>query len=434
MRTRELLLPVLLLLTERVGLASSQSSDNEDDWSPGKLRSKADEAVMAGDYATAVGYLHRAVAREPDSALNHYKLYRLYSRRRSYDNALRHVRTAAELDPRQYGPAKARLLLTLGQCDRAVVEYEVLVTGDNPDVLVDNSDYLKAKQCHETIQAANGAYLARDYPEAARLFHEALQYVEGGGHHDLVWPRAVSLFHTGDYYGVIGDTGRLLKADARDVDAYRLRGQAYARLGDHDQAVLHFREGLKLDPEHEECKRGHKLVKSLEKKKRKGQDAYDRGDYRAAIEHWTAALAIDPTHDAFNRPLLLQVARAHSKLQQHDEAIATIDRHLAAQETVEGLWAMGDALQTADRHDEAVRTFQQAVDAAADDAQQEARRRLQQAQVALKQSKEKNYYKILGGLPRSATEKEIKKGTVCGVENGWQHCALHITLKNTVSC
>jgi len=406
MRIRKILLSVLVLLSDRSGLLVSASDDDaSDSWSPGKLRSAAEEAMMAGDYATAVVYLHKAIAQEPTSALNHYKLYRLYSRKRNYDNALTHVETAAELDAK-YQPDKARLLLTLGQCDRAVVEYEVLINGDNPDILTDNSDYLKAKQCQETIQGANAAYLAENYEMAAALYHQALQFVEQG--HDLVWPKAVSLFHIGDYYGVISDTGRLLKADGQNIDAYRLRGQAYHRLGDHDQAVLHFREGLKLDPEHAECKKGHKLVKSLEKKKKKGQDAFDKGDTQAAIDHWLAAMEIDPTHAAFNRPLLLQVAKAYSKLKQHDQAIEMINQHLAEQETVEGLWALGDAQQKADRYNEAVQTFNQAVELATDDLKQEARNKLQQAQVALKQSKEKNYYKILG-LARSADSKEIKK-------------------------
>jgi len=406
--------------------SSSDDDDNSEGWSPGKLRSKADEALMAGDPTRAVQYLHQAITMEPSSALNHFKLYRLYSRRRSYDNALQHAEKAAQLDPVQYQPTKARLLLTLGQCDRAVMEYEALITSTNdPNILNDNADYAKAKQCHEKIQGANAAYLAQDYRLAAELFHQALQLVEAGSTtltYDLVWPKAVSLFHIGDYYGVISDTGRLLKQDNQNIDAYRLRGQAYHRLGDHDQAVLHFREGLKLDPEHAECKKGHKMVKALEKKKKKGQDAYDKGNYEAAIEHWVAALTIDPTHDAFNRPLQLTLAKAHSKLKQHDEAIRIIQAHIDAAESLDGLWALGDALQQADKFDEAVRVFQQAVDAATEDVKQQAREKLQQAQVALKQSKEKNYYKILG-LARSASDKEIKQAYRC-VPSFFRFCFL----------
>lgn len=43
-----------------------------------------------------------------------------------------------------------------------------------------------------------------------------------------------------------------------------------------------------------------------------------------------------------------------------------------------------------------------------DDQKRECKQKLDEAQTALKQSKEKNYYKILG-VPRSAKLKEIKK-------------------------
>jgi DnaJ family protein C protein 3 len=359
--------------------------------------------MMAGDHAAAVQYLHRAVEAEPGSAVNHYKLYRLYHRRRSYDNALAHIQTAAQLDPASYQKHKARLLMTVGDCDRSVTEYEVLIS-NNSDILQD-PDYLKAKECHQTIQGANQAYLREDYRTAAQLFHQALQYVEQGT--DLVWPRAVSLFHTGDYYGVISETGRLLKQQPRNVDAYRLRGSAYQRLGDHDQAVLHFREGLKLDPEHAECKEGHKLVKSLEKKKKKGQDAFDKAEFQAAVDQWQAAIGIDPTHAAFNRPMTLKIAQAYSRMGNHDKAMELARRHIEQEETVEGLWALGEAQQAADKFEEAVRTFQQAAENCTEDRKQEAQKKLQEAQVALKQSKEKNYYKILG-IQRSASKKEIK--------------------------
>ena len=432
----ELFLPlvVLLLLKDRrFALAAEQSSDesvdgsndgSDHDWlslSPGKLRSRADEALMAGDYGRAVQYLQHAVQLEPDAALNHYKLYRLYSRRRQYDRALPHAELATQREPHTYRVVKARLLLTLGLCDRAVDEYRIYFNDDSnnnnsnsnkKNEETNQNDYETAQQCQATIAAATAAYLAADYARAAELYHRALQFVEGGGDdtlHDLVWPKAVSLFHVGDYYGVISDTGRLLKHNHQNVDAYRLRGQAYQRLGEHDQAVLHFREGLKLDPEHTACKQGHKLIKALEKKKKKGQDAYDNSDYTAAINHWTAALEMDPTHEAFNRPLELTLAKAYSKLPDHGAAIRILNAHLEAQESLDGLWAMGEALQAADRYDEAVRQFQRAVDVATDDVQQEARQKLQQAQVALKQSKEKNYYKVLGLASRSATDKEIKK-------------------------
>lgn len=412
MRTQDFFIHAILLLSlepflhpSPTTVATAESDADDNNWSAGKLRSASDEAVMAGDYAAAVSYLQRAVSLEPESALNHFKLYRLYSRRRNYESALTHIQQASAMDAAKYQTVKARLLLTTGQCDRSVVEYEVLL-GSSPEISQD-PQYMKAKECKETIEAANAAYLAENYESAASLFHHAQQLVEQGL--DLIWPRAVSLFKIGDYYGCISETGRLLKTQSQNIDAYQLRGEAYFKLGEHDQAVLHYREGLKQDPEHAACKKGHKLVKAIEKKKKMGDNAFEQGNFQGAVDHWKSAIKIDPTHNAFNRPLRLKLAQAFSRLGQHREAMEIANQHIEEEETLDGLWALGEALQAADKFEEAVRSFHRAVEIATDNIKNEAQQKLQQAQVALKQSKEKNYYKILG-LARSASKKEIKKG------------------------
>ena len=80
-----------------------------------------------------------------------------------------------------------------------------------------------------------------------------------------------------------------------------------------------------------------------------------------------------------------------------------------AESRVPAMMAMGEALQGADRFDEAVQWATKAVEAATDgDTKQKAHEGLKKAQVALKQSKEVDHYKILG-VPRKASAKEIKK-------------------------
>ena len=66
----------------------------------------------------------------------------------------------------------------------------------------------------------------------------------------------------------VGDCVRLelLKQHNTHLDAYQLRGDAYFHLGEFDAAVNHYRLGLKYDPEHKGCKKGHKTLKSITKK------------------------------------------------------------------------------------------------------------------------------------------------------------------------
>lgn len=102
--------------------------------------------------------------------------------------------------------------------------------------------------------------------------------------------------------------------------------------------------------------------------------------------------------------------KAHSKLGQHKEAIKEANKLIGVEETIPALFVLGDAETEAEQFDEALRTFRRALEiAASDEDKQSAQKKVQEAEVALKQSKEKNYYKILD-VPRNADKKQIKKG------------------------
>lgn len=391
---------------------NNNNNQNSDDWSAGRLRSAAEEATTKGDWKQAVEWLEQAIQLEPNNALNFFKLYRVRHRQRHYMDALDVISQAVELDQQQpnqnkYRPYKAKLLVQLGQCDRAVAEYEQMNDNNHNDDGSIEADMIKARECQHTIEQAEQAFFQNDFQLASHLFQAALQYVDVAS--DLTWRKAQSLFFLGDYYGTVSDTGKLLKQQPRHVDAYYLRGQAYQMLGEHEQAVIHYREGLKWDPEHKDCKAGHKFVKNIEKKRQKGQDAFDKGDFQTAIDQWILAMNVDPNHHAFTRPMALKLVSAYSKSGNHAKAIEVAREHIDFDETMEGLWALGEALQNAEQFQEAVNTFQRAVEIAPEgQPQQDAQQKLREAQVALKQSKEKNYYKILG-VQRNANAKEIKK-------------------------
>jgi DnaJ homolog subfamily C member 3 len=385
----------------------------------------AEEAASLRDYETAVRYYHQAISLEPDNAVNFMKLYKVHLRMKRYESAIDDLTNALERDVQNtsYRTLKAKLLKQLGQCDRAVREYEMALSSSQQQQKQEQSknsneeeelqrQHAEAKLCEQELQQATQAFVNGDYHIAAPLLQQALRHVEYQAH-DLLWLKAQALFHLEDFYGVISDTAQVLKQSRTTnhqstIDAYELRGSAYFRLGEHDAAIQHYREGLKLDPEHKGCKAGHKLIKAMEKKLKRGIDAFDKAEYQQAIDHWVQAIRLDEDHDAFIRPLILRIAKAYSKLGDHEQAITDLQQHVDDQETVEGLWALGDAFLEADKFEQAVRTFQQAAEVAPEEHKRPAQQKLQAAQIALKQSKEKNYYKTLG-VARTATAKEIKK-------------------------
>jgi DnaJ family protein C protein 3 len=415
--------------------------DVSSSWSPGRLRSRAEEAVSLRDYALAVELYDRAIAREPDHALNFARRYKVHVRMKLLHRALDDITQAVALDgsrTTEWILQKARLLKSLGQCDRAVVEYQS-IHGGGADVA---SSLREAKDCEEAISHAQRALSERKYEEAAHYFQVALQHVDASASTDLILQRAVALLETGDYYGVISDTGQILKQYPRHLEAYRLRGMAYFWLFDLETAQKHFREALKLDPEHKGCKEGHRRVKKVDKKLKKAADNMDKKEFGQAVQHYQEAMQLEPTHYHMIRATQLKIIQAYSKNGQHKEAIQQAEHMVEQESTLEALWALGDAYTDAEKYEDALRIFRQAMEEAPDgEPKEQARQRVQQAEVALKQSKEKNYYKILG-LSRTATTKEIKKayrelamkwhpdknpGTYCG-KGAWKIVLLGVLL------
>lgn len=395
--------------------AGSQGGGGRDDinnWSPGKLRSRGEEAFSLRKFDEALKFYEKAAEKEPGNGVNFYKLFRVHNRMKKYSNALTDVEKALELDPTnsEWRIQKAKLLKSLGQCDRSVIEYKILTenstVGDEVQALLN-----EATECEQVISKAQQALLDEHYEVAAHYFSAALKYADGRAT-DLLLQKATVVLETGDYYSVISDTGQILKTYPKHLEAYRLRGMAYFWLNDHDIAIQHFREGLKLDPEHKGCKEGHKLVKKIDKKKKKGDVAFEARNYEEAIQHYTEAIEIEPEHENFARPTIFLIVQAYSKDKKHTEAIK-IAREIVEEddEALDALWALGDALTDAEEYEEAVKIFRQAYEAAPDgegEDTRKAKKKVQEAEVALKQSKEKNYYKILG-LSRTATKQEIKK-------------------------
>jgi len=403
----------LALLSQSVTTTANRRDENDrggGKQSAGKLRSLGEVAMTERRLNDAVNYYSQAIQLEPENAINYYKLFRVHHRMNKLDDALKDLNKALQFEPESnsYRSHRARIYTATGQCKNAVVDYERMHQNDsnleNDESFIDT--YQRTRRCEALIDHATEAYLEQKWVDVNHYLNEAISYTEQAV--DLLLMRAEASIKTGDYFSVVTDAGRVLKLFPKNVDAYQLRGTAYYYLGEHDTAVNHYREGLKLDPEHKGCKGQHKLVKSLMKKDKKAQEAYDAGKYDEAIEKWRQAIVIDPIHTTFSNIIKAKIVNALSKSGKHNEAIDLATRLAHDTETLDALYALGDAQQAADKFEDAVRTFQQVLEKAEGEDAQKAREKLREAEIALKQSQEKNYYKILG-VSRKANKKEIKK-------------------------
>lgn len=334
--------------------------------SAGKLRSLGEQAMAEQRFDDAVSFYGQVIKMEPDNASNYYRLYRVHNRMRNFVSALKDITQACEVDPKQaeYRFHKAKLLVNLGRCDDAVVQYKTIQSqGSNTSgvgVEEFKAAFIEAHECDDQVKAAHQAFAKENYRDAKTFVNMALAHMEQAP--DLLFMKSQCLYHLGDYFGVVSDTGKILKVHSQNIEAYQLRGEAYFRIGDHDVAVQHFREGLKLDPEHKGCKAGHKLVKSIVKKEQRGDDAKKAGKHKEAIDYWFQAIKIDETHRAFVRPTLLKIITASTAIGDHVNAINLAEAHVEEEETLEGIFALGDALTGGEKFQEAVNIFEKAME------------------------------------------------------------------------
>jgi len=404
-----------VLLATCIGVVSINShvaeASEQKDVSAGKLRSLGEVALSERKYPEAASYYKQAIQVEPQNAMNYYKLFSVHKRMRSLSDALADITTAVELDDKgkvDWRIQKAKLLVNLGRCDEAAAEYaEARKSAQTAKHAKETGEGVsEASDCAEMTKYALDFYQKEQWSEAVMHFNKVLAYTVDAP--DLLFMKAQAEYHTEDYYGVVSDTGKLLKGYPKHIEAYQLRGEAYIRLNEMDMAVKHFREGLKMDPEHKGCKAGHKLVKKITKKDKKADAAFEKGEYRQAIDTWWEAMNTDMTLLSFVRPTLLKVVKAHIALKEYEKAMLEAQKHIDNEESVEGLQALGEAQLAAEKFDEAIRSYSRAFEIAPEDQKGACKQKVGEAQTALKQSKEKNYYKILD-VPRNSKLKEIKK-------------------------
>lgn len=129
--------------------------------------------------------------------------------------------------------------------------------------------------------------------------------------------------------------------------------------------------------------------------------------YDEAIESLTAAIDLDPDHVKLNTDLYLKLCTCELKRQNLKAAKSACDEVYKRDERIPLLYVrLSEIAMESEDFEEAVRHATKAVEL--EEGNQEYEQILQRAQVALKQSKTKNYYLILG-VSRTASQKEIKK-------------------------
>lgn len=263
----------------------------------------------------------------------------------------------------------------------------------------------QATACKNALVHGERAYVTRRWPVAQEYFSEALRYAENAAH--VFLKRAWCHYQSQQYFESIADTGKVLKIEQDNIEALQLRGDAYYHLGEIDTAINHYRKGLKFDPEHKGCKDSYKKVKKIVDFQKKAETFAARNDHSSQVDILRKAIEVDRSVMPIQIKLHKSLAEALKGAKKYKEAKDAAEFVVKADDQDgQNHRLLGEILLELESYEEAVYHYKRANELLNNDRQ--AQEDLRRAEAALKQSKQKDYYKILQ-VSRKATLKEIKK-------------------------
>ncbi|KAG9474211.1 hypothetical protein GDO78_004491 [Eleutherodactylus coqui] len=198
----------------------------------------------------------------------------------------------------------------------------------------------------------------------------------------------------------------ILRMDSTNADALYVRGLCLYYEDCIEKAVQFFVQALKMFPDHQKARLACRNAKALKAKKEEGNQAFKEGNYEMAYRLYSEALSIDPNNIKTNAKLYCNRGTVNAKLKKLDEAIEDCTNAVKLDETyIKAYLRRAQCYTDTEQYEEAVRDYEKVYQT---ENTKEHKQFLKNAQLELKKSKRKDYYKILG-VDKNASEDEIKK-------------------------
>lgn len=327
----------------------------------------------------------------------------------SYEAALDDCTRAVDLDPTEakYLLRLARIYTSLGRPDEAMTTFGRI----QPPASAKDMAAAREMQMHITAaqdaleNGTSGSMVLHGLDMAERLLGPRAPkprkwqlmrgnaYLKMGGLNSLGEAQNVAM--------------SLLRQNSQDPEALVLRGRALYSQGDNEKAVQHFRKALSCDPDFRDAVKWLRTVQKLDRMKEDGNADYKAGRWQDAIEKYTSALGVDPTNRGTNSKLLQNRALCNLKLRQYDLAISDCDRAISLDpQYLKARKTKANALGQADRWEDSAREWKNLQELDPED--RTIAKEIRRAELELKKSQRKDYYKILG-VSKDADDNAIKK-------------------------
>ncbi|KAI2583001.1 DnaJ heat shock protein family (Hsp40) member C7 [Homo sapiens] len=324
-----------------------------------------------------------------------------YYAKKDYNEAYNYYTKAIDMCPKNasYYGNRAATLMMLGRFREALGDAQQSVRLDDSFVRFKNANAVM-----EYEKIAETDFEKRDFRKVVFCMDRALEFAPACHRFKIL--KAECLAMLGRYPEAQSVASDILRMDSTNADALYVRGLCLYYEDCIEKAVQFFVQALRMAPDHEKACIACRNAKALKAKKEDGNKAFKEGNYKLAYELYTEALGIDPNNIKTNAKLYCNRGTVNSKLRKLDDAIEDCTNAVKLDDTyIKAYLRRAQCYMDTEQYEEAVRDYEKVYQT---EKTKEHKQLLKNAQLELKKSKRKDYYKILG-VDKNASEDEIKK-------------------------
>eukprot|EP00794_Sanderia_malayensis_P010956 gene10956-12117_t len=393
--------------------------------------------LAAGQLTEALSHYHAAVEGDPNNYLTYFKRAAVYLALGRSKAALPDLDEVIQLRPDfvKARTERGNIRLKQGDLDAALDDFEMILSMDHANQAA-LSQINIIEPTRQDVAQGRSAMQMGDYGTAIDALSKAIEVCPWDA--KLRQMRAECYEITGDLIKAIGDLRGFdlafhvykpcvllrrgltlpfttvaslrrptLKLIPDNTNGYLKISKLHYKMGEADESLKEIRECLKLDQDHQQCFQHYKKVKKLVKFLTDSQRFIDDERYEDALLKLKAAFKVEPKEHAYYTRLMGDICHCQMKLGKSSEAIKACTDVLGIDENdIEAYCDRADAYLLEENYDAAIKDFQAAKNINGD--YKRAHEGLDRAQKLLKQSKKRDYYKVLG-IKRNASKKDILK-------------------------
>ncbi|XP_050417587.1 dnaJ homolog subfamily C member 3 [Patella vulgata] len=362
--------------------------------------------LAAGQLADALSHYHAAVEGDPDNYMTYFKRATVYLALGKSRSALPDLEKVVKLRP-DFTAARIQrgsVLLKQGKYQDARDDFATVLR-KNPNSEEAAMYIHKIDELPDSISLAYRLYEENNYQDAIEVLGQIVEVCPWDPtFHEI---RSECYEAQGDLFKAASDLRQSTKLRADNTKGYYKLSKLHYEMGEADESLNQIRECLKLDPDHKQCFPHYKKVKKLVKLMTSAQELTNEEQYDECVKKAEQMEKIESEVFHYVLKAASHRCKCYSRGGHFVQAIKQCTKILEMDpDNLEALVDRAEAHIINENYEEAINDYQTASNI--DGENRRVKEGLNKANKLLKQSKKRDYYKILG-VKRNASKKQILK-------------------------